>query len=158
MFCPQCGNNLINNTNFCSKCGARITPPEASAEAPVVENAEPENTATVQNNEFTPVQPAPFAQNNVYPTDVVYVSSGNGGSGKAVTSLVLGILSLITWLLPILGLPMSIVGLALGISGQKNQEGKGMATAGMVLSIIGLVLSAINSIIGMVLGCTGNLL
>lgn len=60
----------------------------------------------------------------------------------AVASLVLGICSLVFpfiglgWLSCILG----IVGIILGALGRKNPEKKGMATAGMVMSIISLAL------------------
>ena len=60
----------------------------------------------------------------------------------AVASLVLGICSLVFpfiglgWLSCILG----IVGIILGALGRKNPEKKGMATAGMVMSIISVAL------------------
>lgn len=62
----------------------------------------------------------------------------------AVASLILGILSLVIvifgagfqWLACILGL----VGIILGALGRKNSESKGLATAGMVMSIIGTIL------------------
>ena len=60
----------------------------------------------------------------------------------ALASLVLGICSLVFpfiglgWLSCILG----IVGIILGALGRKNPEKKGMATAGMVMSIISLAL------------------
>jgi len=61
-----------------------------------------------------------------------------------VASLVLGIISLVIaiifpafgWLGAILGL----VGVILGAAGRKNVEKKGIATAGLVCSIIGLIL------------------
>ena len=60
----------------------------------------------------------------------------------AVASLVLGICSLVFpfiglgWLSMILG----IVGIILGALGRKNAEKKGMATAGIVMSIIAVAL------------------
>ena len=65
-----------------------------------------------------------------------------GGEKMAVTSLVLGICSLVFpfiglgWLSCVLG----IVGTILGALGRKNLEKKGMATAGMVMSIISVAL------------------
>ena len=65
-----------------------------------------------------------------------------------VASLVLGIISIVLgvatggafgWL----GAILAIVGIVLGALGRKNPEKKGMATAGMVCSIIGLVLGLI---------------
>ena len=62
-----------------------------------------------------------------------------------VASLVLGILSLVigvfsSGLLGWLGAIMAVVGIVLGAMGRKNPEKKGLATAGMVCSIIGLIL------------------
>ena len=62
-----------------------------------------------------------------------------------VASLVLGILSLVigvfsSGLLGWLGAIMAVVGIVLGAMGRKNPEKRGLATAGMVCSIIGLIL------------------
>ncbi|HJO93968.1 MAG TPA: DUF4190 domain-containing protein [Victivallales bacterium] len=69
------------------------------------------------------------------------------GGGKAIASLVLGIIGIIAWLIPLFGLPITIVGLVLGCKGRKSAK-KGIATSGIVLSIIGLVLTIMNASIG----------
>ncbi|MBE5779638.1 MAG: hypothetical protein E7331_09965 [Clostridiales bacterium] len=64
-----------------------------------------------------------------------------------VASLVLGIIALVIaifvpgvqWIGAIVGL----IGIILGVQGRKNPEKKGIATAGLVCSIIGFVLSII---------------
>ena len=65
-----------------------------------------------------------------------------------VASLVLGIISLLIaiftvgvygWVAGIIG----IIGIILGALGRKNEKGRGLATAGLVCSIIGLVLCLI---------------
>lgn len=66
----------------------------------------------------------------------------------AVVGLVLGIVCLVLTILPLrivswLALPAGIVGIVLSVKGRKIQTKKGMATAGMVLSIIGLALWAL---------------
>ena len=64
------------------------------------------------------------------------------GSGKAVASLVLGILAIVFG-----GLVLGIIGIVLGTQAKKSflAEGAptGMATAGIVCSIIGTVLGSI---------------
>ena len=68
--------------------------------------------------------------------------------GKAIASLVLGIVSLVTIFFgygALLGLILSIVGLILGINSKKTRP-SGMATAGVVLNIIALVLCALTFI------------
>lgn len=73
-----------------------------------------------------------------------------------VASLVLGIIGVIAWCLPLLGFPINIVGLILGICAKKKGM-QGKATAGIILTIIGLVLTIINSAIGAYMGATGTL-
>lgn len=63
----------------------------------------------------------------------------------AVASLVLGIISLVIGVfsagsLGWFGAILAIVGIILGAMGRKDEEKKGMATAGLVCSIIGAVL------------------
>jgi len=77
-------------------------------------------------------------------------------SGKAITSLVLGICSLFLWLCPLAGLPVSIIGLVMGIQGVR-QRSSGMAIAGIILSAIGLLATLVNAAIGAYLGATGQL-
>ncbi|SFD09787.1 hypothetical protein [Butyrivibrio sp. YAB3001] len=62
-----------------------------------------------------------------------------------VASLVLGILALIigvftSGLFGWLGAILAIIGIILGALGRKDSEKKGIATAGLVCSIIGLIL------------------
>lgn len=65
--------------------------------------------------------------------------------GIYIASLVLGICSFLFGGIPILGLILSIVALVICIKSRKklksNNETKGIVTAGLVLSIIGLILS-----------------
>lgn len=62
-----------------------------------------------------------------------------------VASLVLGIIAVVIGLFTggsfgWLGAILAIIGIILGALGKKNPEKSGLATAGLVLSIIGLVL------------------
>lgn len=65
----------------------------------------------------------------------------------AVASLVLGIIGLVFAFIPAVGWVgaiLGIVGIILGVLGRKSQpEKKGMAIAGLVMSIIAVVLGAI---------------
>lgn len=78
------------------------------------------------------------------------------GGGLALASMVLGIIGLVAWFLPMFGLPISINGLILGVFALKSKN-SGKATAGIVLSVIGLVLATANAAIGAYLGFTGQL-
>jgi biopolymer transport protein ExbB/TolQ len=83
------------------------------------------------------------------------VRENSGQDGTAIASLVLGILSLVGWCLPLIGLPMTIVGLVLGFKSLGSQN-RGMAIAGIVLNILGLLLSVVNAAFGAYLGVTGQ--
>lgn len=76
-------------------------------------------------------------------------------NGNAVAGLVLGILSVVLIWLPIfslLSLPSGIVGLILSVKGRKIEYQKGIGTAGMVLSIIGLSLWALAILCALCIG------
>jgi hypothetical protein len=66
-------------------------------------------------------------------------------NGKAIASLILGIISVVCIFFgygALLGIILAVIGLVLGISAKKTAP-SGMATAGIVLSIIGLAACAI---------------
>ena len=69
--------------------------------------------------------------------------------GLAIAYMVLGIVSLVFFCFPYLCIPCGIVGLILGgISIATKKGGKGMAIAGLVCSILGIVIYVILAIIG----------
>lgn len=84
---------------------------------------------------------------NVMPNYQMEPQKGN--NGKSIASLVLGICGFLGCCIPIVGVICAIVGLVLGVKG-KNENGGSMATAGIVLSIITLILSIVVWIIGIV--------
>ncbi len=78
-------------------------------------------------------------------------------NGKAIASLVLGILAACCVFFgygALLGIVLGIIGLVLGISAKKESP-SGMATAGMVLSIIAIAICAIGFIA--CVACIGTL-
>ena len=98
MFCKQCGSQILDDSQFCENCGARIAAPAAApaaatapAPAPVqqapqtqpVQPAQPypvyEQVSTVQPNPaFQPVQVNP-----VYPPNSVYAANAYAASQAA---------------------------------------------------------------------------
>jgi hypothetical protein len=70
-----------------------------------------------------------------------------GKNGMATTSLVLGSIGLLAWCLPILGLPVTITGIVLGVKGLQSYK-HGTAITGIVLNIVGLMLSLLNAALG----------
>lgn len=77
-------------------------------------------------------------------------------SWMAIVSLVLGVLSMCAWLLPICGLPISAGALVLGFLGRETSR-RGLAIAGLVLGILGLIAAGANAAFGAYLGATGQL-
>lgn len=115
-------NNMENNVN-------------TQAEENVIQTEEvtvtPQENATADNQEIRTVSPS---------------QPDEPGKGAATASLVLGIISVVTWFLGSLafvGLVTGIIGLICASKAKKQGFNGGIRTAGFVLSIIGLVGSAI---------------
>lgn len=134
--------------NFnCPKCGGQLSVPDGMAGASKTCGA-CSNVTVVPSIAITP--PVMAA---AYPA---YGQQAAQPTGKATTSLVLGLVGLLAWILPLVGFPVTIVGLVMGVKGLRSPA-KGMATAGVILCIVGLVATVINSAIGAYLGATGQL-
>ena len=73
-----------------------------------------------------------------------------GKEGKAFIGFILGLCSIIAWFLPIIGLPVTVIGIIFSSLGM-NSAKRGQAVAGLILSIIFLVLTVINSLAGLML-------
>src|SRR6266851_3718571 len=111
--CTKCGATLAENSRFCSICGNSILEPQAAG-PPVVS---PPPVA------FPPPPPAPVVASET--------------SGKAVASLICGIISIFPFCVAaiILGhIAVSQIGKSAG-----RLTGKGVAIAGLVLGYLGLV-------------------
>lgn len=74
--------------------------------------------------------------------------------GRATASLVIGIVGLLLWCCPLVGVPLCAIGLALGVIAAKS-ESRNVAVAGIVLNIIGLLLSLVNGLIGALMAVVG---
>ena len=105
----------------------------------------PNNPYNAQQGNYAPPPPPQYA----YPPMPLYAPAlPVEKNGAAVAGLVIGIISMVAWLLPIVGVPLSIVGLILASRGRRLFTNRTMATAGLVLCIIALVLALINSAAG----------
>lgn len=73
----------------------------------------------------------------------------NGSNGMSIAALVCGILGIIGGFIPIaqyFTLLLSILGIIFGVLGRKKSTNKGLATAGLVLGIVGCAISALGVI------------
>ena len=109
----------------------------------------PQNNQYGQNGYNDPYGQNPY---NSAPDFYSNVNQGFGedNSGKATASMVCGIISLILWCIPIAGLALSIVAITLG-NKSKDSINRGRAKAGCIMGYIGLTISVINWILGIVL-------
>lgn len=118
-------------------------------------NAASEYSANANTNTYTNAYTNTNTNTNTYSNtyDNTYTDESNGA---AVASLILGIISLACMLgvavpiFPFFGSLCGLIGIILGASGRKKQAKRGMATAGLVCSIIGLVFTAV-----ILVGCVG---
>lgn len=78
----------------------------------------------------------------------VIVNNSTDYEKNANTGFVLGLISIIAWFIPLFGYPVTICGIVNSAKGLKAEEGKSKAVIGLVLSILFLVVTLINSILG----------
>jgi hypothetical protein len=92
-------------------------------------------------------QPTIQAASTAQPVYVPYpVVVGDDGDSMALSSLIFGIISAAVGWIPVCGLVAllpAILGIVFGGLGLKSQRRRGMAVAGMLLSIVGIVLAFI---------------
>ncbi len=154
--CPRCQQTYTDTTlNFCLNDGELLTetenqpPPTVFMDAPRVTNPNwqtnqpfeiPQNQQLSPNQQFNP--PAIRQQQD---------------QTLPIISMILGILSLGIFCCWIAGLPLSIGALVAGYLGMNNANnnpmqygGKGLAIGGMVIGAIGLIMSIIFMIIGLI--------
>lgn len=117
-----------------------------------------ENQYNGQNNNQSNDGYTTFAPNNYNGPVVVSNAIPEKNGRHAVSSLVLGILSLIFFWTIIPGIIMSIIGIIMGIiniAGKHPQ--RGMAIAGIIISVLALMLSAATIIMFFVMAGAGYL-
>lgn len=128
MFCAQCGTPNDDQAQYCMKCGARFQAAPAVASAA----AAPPAPATMPSG-----WPAPPANISSYAMPADPYTGATQTSGKAIGSLICGILFFL--------IPLAIAAVVLGhlsLSDIRKSAGRltgrGIATAGLVLGYLGL--------------------
>ena len=150
-FCAKCGVQNEDAVVFCSNCGNKF---EAQAQA------QPQPQPQPQQQPQQPQQPQPqFQQQPQQPPPFqppMYQSSSANlpGKGMATASMIFGIFTLILCWWGFTGyvaLVLGIIGIITGVMSNKKMKmvglpSIGMATAGLVMSIIGTIFGAIFAI------------
>lgn len=142
--CDSCGTTLDKAASFCPSCGSPMK---------TIENNPAVNTGAAfqpyQQSYQQPYQQQPYgntaAYNNGFPqNNFGYMNVGIQQNVKSnvpgIIGLLMGILSILLFLFNLLDLPLVLTGLILSIVGLTGKRRKGTAVAGLVCSIIGLLL------------------
>ena len=132
MLCENCGNLNEPESKFCTFCGADLS---------------------LTDTDESPITPTPAPTYN--PSGVVPQYSNQNpedGKGLAIASLVLGIVSFFcfAYITGILGIVLGAVAKSKGYKG-------GMATAGIICGVIGIVLYIVLMIVGVSLFSSLNM-
>ncbi len=146
MYCPNCGTKNVEDAKFCDNCGQPLG-------AAAKQEQTPQQEAPVQQVYQQPYQEPQTYQQPAYGQQPTAPPS----NGVAIASLTLGIVAAVFIFIPGLAwvsIICAIIGLILGISAKKKAP-SGMATAGLVLSIIALAISVVVFIA--CLACAGAL-
>ena len=152
--CSNCGNFVEDNAKFCTSCGQTITEPvyNQPQQPNYTQPQQPYYNQPQQPNYNQPQQPVYNPQPTYYNNNQM-----NPSTGKAVASLVLGILSFFLF-----GIVFSIIGYILGNSYLKdprsNPAGFGMAKAGKICSLITMIIWIVVIVIYIILLITGVVL
>ena len=141
-FCPNCGASNESGNKFCMFCGSTLDEPVPVATP--VDNAEPVKPA--QPEPVQPITATPIAQPISQPiaAPIQPMNSGRISSaytapastnGLCIAGMVVSLVSILCCgLLAWLGFLLSLIGLIVACA--KKQKGKGMAIAGLIISVI----------------------
>lgn len=132
--CPECGKEISDKAQDCIHCGYKL------------------------NKNF-----CPECHNAVGDSDSICHSCGynlrqkniNNSVNKkyntyALVGLILGLCSIIAWIIPLFGYPCTIIGIIFSACGVGSEK-KPLAITGLILSIIFLIITLINSFMGMLM-------
>ncbi|MBO7403196.1 MAG: DUF4190 domain-containing protein [Lachnospiraceae bacterium] len=152
MFCPNCGFQLPDDARFCSECGTVLTPGSQSAAsepapAPVAAPA-PQPAPVIQPapSFAAPLQPEPSYDSPRTPIVYIPEQKNNilcvvGFFSSLGTILLGGIPSIVTLILSIIGLVQAK---------KKNERGRGLAIAGIIISSVLVASLTLGIIIGVI--------
>ena len=134
-FCTSCGHQNADTARFCNRCGQQM---------PIATPSAPQSTPNPSSQPPPTSTPSTPRQTRVFQP----VQQQTGGSGMGIAGMILGIIGVVFAFVPLVGpfiaIPCIVVGLLLSIVGfvrnQRRNQGKGMATAGIICNIVALLM------------------
>jgi hypothetical protein len=136
VLCPACGYENLSSNTVCLQCGQSFE--QAASEEAVAPWHEPNENPYYPNAEATVEGTPPVYSLRDYPGAQSPLDQAESSPVLAIASLVCGIVAIVCCcLMPVAGLAGAITGI---IAITQQQKGKGMAIAGVVLSIAAIVI------------------
>lgn len=129
--CKECGHQMSERAKLCPNCGVEndiVFCPECDKQLSSKATMCPNCGYELKTNNQTK----------------------NSKDTLSLIGMILGFCSILAWLIPLLGYPCTIVGIILSACGM-NSNKKNFAITGLVLCIVFLVITLINSLIGAVI-------
>lgn len=163
MQCSNCGQELVVGGEFCGNCGAKISnsvnlqptgnltqqdaPVALLSNTPNVPTAEqpplPQQPPISQNpsGQLAPLTPVSNVNSQPLPNTATAIpKKQSDGSGLSIASMVLGIFSILNFAYWFTAIPLSILAIIFGVIGM-NKSGRGMALAGIITGVIGIIVT-----------------
>ena len=144
-YCSNCGSKLIPGSKFCNECGSRIIP----SVQPVVEKKkeliipyiEPKDDKEISNEDTAKKEVTdPIVIESIYDLAVKPRTQAKCWTVFAKIGFGLGLGGLICSFIYTLGLTICLHGLVFSILGLRSYYAHNKAQAGLIMSIIGIVL------------------
>ena len=132
MICPNCGKEIPDSADFCVFCMARVKESNAPAQTAPVENVEPVETEA-------PVYQEPEVENK---PALIAMICGICSAACALLGFIFGPAWIAALIFDVVGIGLAIVTFVFVSKASQISSNK-KATVGLILAIVGIVLSGI---------------
>ena len=148
MFCNKCGAKLADDAQVCPECGVTVTERPSSNAAAFLEQAQAQTTSGQPDAQQAQAASGQSQASNPYAYAQQPFVPDSNAKNQAIAGLVLGIVAIVIVWFPvsnIVAFILGIIGIVLAASSLKKipegAQNRGIAIAGLVISILSLVLA-----------------